>query len=36
MRPWLHDYDTARPHSALKGKPPLSRIDRDDVLGNGI
>jgi transposase InsO family protein len=34
MRPWLHDYNTARPHSALKGKPPLSRINRDNVLGN--
>lgn len=32
----LHDYNTARPHSALKGKPPLSRINRDNVLGNDI
>jgi transposase InsO family protein len=34
MYPWLHDYNTARPHSALGGKPPLSRIKRDNVLGN--
>jgi transposase InsO family protein len=34
MRPWLHDYNTARPHSAQKGKPPLSRINRDNVLAN--
>jgi transposase InsO family protein len=34
MHPWLHTYNTARPHSALKGLPPLSRISRDNVLGN--
>jgi hypothetical protein len=33
--PWLHDYTTARPHSALKGLPPLSPVNRNDVLGNG-
>ena len=36
MHPWLHDYNTARPHSALNGKPPVSRINRDNVLGNDI
>lgn len=36
MHPWLHDYNTRRPHSALNGKPPLSRIQRDNVLGNDI
>ena len=36
MHPWLHDYNTARPHSALKGKPPLSRICKDNVLDNDI
>jgi len=36
MHPWLHDYNTARPHSALGGKPPISRIIRDNVLGNDI
>jgi transposase InsO family protein len=34
MHPWLHDYNTARPHSALGGRPPISRINRDNVLGN--
>ena len=23
---WLHHYNTARPHSALKGRPPISRV----------
>jgi transposase InsO family protein len=36
MHPWLHTYNTARPHSALKGLPPLSRINRDNVLGSDI
>jgi transposase InsO family protein len=36
MHPWLHDYNTARPHSALKGKPPLSRLPKDNVLGSDI
>ena len=34
MHPWLHDYNTARPHAALAGKPPLSRLTRDNVLGS--
>lgn len=34
MHPWLHAYNTLRPHSALKGLPPISRINRDNVLGN--
>jgi len=34
MHPWLHDYNTARPHSALKGNPPLSRITKDNLLGS--
>jgi hypothetical protein len=34
VQPWLHDYNTQRPHSALNGKPPLNRINRDNVLGN--
>lgn len=34
MHPWLHTYNTVRPHSALNGKPPISRIARDNVLGN--
>ena len=36
MHPWLHTYNTVRPHSALNGKPPISRIARDNVLGNDI
>ena len=34
MPAWLCDYNTARPHSALKGKPPISRLARDNVLGS--
>ncbi len=26
MLPWLTDYNTCRPHSALAGKPPLTRL----------
>ena len=33
MHPWLHNYNTARPHAALGGKPPISRLIRDNVLG---
>ena len=36
MHPWLHDYNTARPHSALGGKPPISRLTRDNVHGRDI
>ena len=31
MHPWLHDYNTARPHSALGGKPPIFRLNRDNL-----
>ena len=34
MHPWLHDYNTARPHAALDGKPPISRINKDNLLGS--
>ena len=34
MHPWLHDYNTVRPHAALDGKPPISRIAGDNLLGN--
>ena len=34
MHPWLHDYNTARPHAALGGKPPISRLTRDNVPGD--
>lgn len=36
MHPWLHDYNTARPHAALAGQPPISRLVRDNLLGNDI
>jgi transposase InsO family protein len=36
MHPWLSAYNTTRPHSALNGKPPISRIAKDNLLGNDI
>jgi transposase InsO family protein len=33
MPAWLCSYNSRRPHSALNGKPPISRI-KDNVLGN--
>lgn len=36
MHPWLHAYNTLRPHSALKGLPPISRINRDNLHSNDI
>ena len=34
MPAWLCDTNTARPHAAHQGKPPISRLARDNVLGN--
>ena len=34
MRPWLHGYNRWRPHSALSGKPPLSRLLGDNLHSN--
>lgn len=34
MGPWLHDYNTVRPHAALNGKPPITRINKDNLLGS--
>jgi transposase InsO family protein len=34
MRPRLHAYDRHRPHSALGGKPPLTRLPRDNLHSN--
>jgi transposase InsO family protein len=31
---WLCQYNSRRPHSALGGKPPLSRLAKDNLLGN--
>ncbi|MBV9784223.1 MAG: IS481 family transposase [Acidisphaera sp.] len=36
MHPWLHNYNTSRPHAALGGKPPIFRLTRDNVLGSDI
>ena len=36
MRPWLHRYNTQRPHSALAAKPPLTRLNRDNLHSNDI
>ena len=33
MRPWVHDYNRHRPHSALDGKPPLARLNGNNLLG---
>jgi transposase InsO family protein len=32
MSAWLCTYNSRRPHSALGGKPPLSRIKKDNLL----
>ena len=34
MPAWLCHYNSKRPHCALNGKPPISRIAKDNVLGN--
>ena len=34
MRPWLHGYNTTRPHSALGHKPPLSSLPADNLRSN--
>jgi transposase InsO family protein len=34
MPAWLSRYNSSRPHSALGGKPPISRIAGNNVLGN--
>ena len=34
MHPWLHGYNRHRPHLALGGKPPFTRLPKDSVLGN--
>jgi transposase InsO family protein len=36
MPVWLCNYNRHRPHSALGGKPPLSRLTKDNLLGNDI
>ncbi|HEY0312568.1 MAG TPA: IS481 family transposase [Allosphingosinicella sp.] len=34
MRPWLCAYNRRRPHAAHGGKPPISRLAKDNLLGN--
>lgn len=34
LLPWTTRYNHTRPHSALAGKPPISRIAKDNLLGN--
>ena len=34
MRPWLHGYNRLRPHSALGGKPPFTRLAKDNLHSN--
>lgn len=34
LRSWISSYNHSRPHSALGGHPPISRIARNNVLGN--
>ena len=36
MPAWLSADNRSRPHAALNGKPPLSRLAGDNVLGNDI
>ena len=31
---WQHLYNAHRPHTALAGKPPISRLNRNNLLGN--
>lgn len=31
---WQHLYNVHRPHTALAGKPPISRLNRNNLLGN--
>ena len=34
MYPWLHNYNTRRPHAALGGKPPITRLKGNNVFGS--
>jgi transposase InsO family protein len=31
---WLHIYNVHRPHTALAGQPPISRLTMHNLLGN--
>ena len=34
MLPWIGAYNHSRPHSALGGQPPISRLAKDNLLGS--
>jgi transposase InsO family protein len=34
MPAWLRAYNTTRPHAARGGKPPITRIAMDNLLGS--
>lgn len=34
MAPWLCAYNSRRPHAALGRRPPISRLPKDNLLGN--
>jgi hypothetical protein len=34
LAPWLHHYNTARPHTALAHQPPISRLRQPAFLGS--
>ena len=34
MQSWINTYNHTRPHAALAGKPPITRIASDNLLGN--
>ena len=36
LRSWIGSYNYSRPHSALGGKSPITRLTKDNVLGNDI
>jgi transposase InsO family protein len=36
MPAWPCDHNSRRPHAALGGKPPISRLNKDNLLGNDI
>jgi hypothetical protein len=31
---WLHLYNVHRPHAALAGRPPITRLAMNNLLGN--
>ena len=34
MDTWINQYNYTRPHTALGGRPPITRITKDNLLGN--